>query len=192
MALLMCAMATGTVCAQTSGDVQIYGAAGASLSIQRQQGLEQSTVQTLSNNVLIPSFIGLRIQEDLGGGWKALAQMETTIDLDSGSAGMAVTNTFWDRQALVGLQGDWGRLTLGRQFHAMLDRMVHTTDINNAGMLTVHQFPLRIFGVNRFAGFDNFANNAIKYRLDVPEGLQLGISHAFGESPAGGTPGSSQ
>lgn len=185
-------MAAGPLGAQTADTVQLYGAAGASLSVQRQQGLARSTVQTLSNNVLIPSFIGLRVQEDLGGGWKALAQMETTIDLDSGSAGTAVTSTFWDRQALVGLQGDWGRLTLGRQFHALLDRMVHTTDINNAGMLTVHQFPLRILGVNRFANFDNFANNAIKYRLDTPGGLQLGISHALGESSARGTPGSSQ
>lgn len=111
--------------------------------------------------------------------------------MDTGVAGRPATGSFWDRQAFAGLQGGWGSVTVGRQFHALIDRVVRTTDINSAGMLTVHHTPMGLYGVNRFAGFDNRANNAVKYRLDAPEGLQLGVSYAMGEAAAGSSLGSS-
>lgn len=160
--------------AQSGSQVQIYGAAGSSVSSKTGQGAGADRVQEISNNVLIPSFLGFRGQDDLGDGLQAVFRLEKTIALDTGVAGRPATGSFWDRQAFVGLQGGWGSLTVGRQFHAMIDRVVRTTDMNNAGMLTVHHTPMGLYGVNRFAGFDNRVNNAIKYRLDAPTGLQMG------------------
>ena len=186
-AVLVTSSAISPAFAQSDSQVQIYGAVGASLSSKTQQSADGKPLQEVSNNVLIPSFMGFRGQEDLGGGLQAVFRLEKSVALDTGVVGRPATGTFWDRQSFVGLQGSWGSVTFGRQFHAMIDRVVRTTDMNNAGMLTVHHTPMGLYGVNRFAGFDNRVNNSIKYRLDTPTGLQLGASYAMGESASGGS-----
>lgn len=189
--VLMISGAIGPAFAQSGSQVQIYGAAGASVSSRSNQGADGGSVQEVSNNVLIPSIMGFRGQEDLGGGMQAVFRFEKSIALDTGVAGRPATGSFWDRQSFVGLQSAWGSVTLGRQFHAMIDRVVRTNDINNAGMLTVHHTPMVLYGVNRFAGFDNRVDNAIKYRRDSPTGMQYGLSYSMGEVSSSAELGSS-
>ncbi len=59
------------------------------------------------------SRFGLRDREDLGGGLHALFNLET------GSPANA--NKFFDRAATVGLDGDWGQVTAGRQTNLLAD-----------------------------------------------------------------------
>jgi predicted porin len=67
------------------------------------------------------SRVGLRGTEDLGNGLKAIFQIETGVNIDSGSqAGQAATanvsSGFWaSRDSFVGLDSNFGRLTFGRQ-----------------------------------------------------------------------------
>ena len=68
------------------------------------------------------SRVGLRGSEDLGGGWRAIFQIETGVNVDNGSNtgqnGVNNPNTgFWaSRDSWVGIEGDrFGRLTFGRQ-----------------------------------------------------------------------------
>ncbi len=60
------------------------------------------------------SRIGFKGTEDLGGGLKALFQFEAGVNVDDGSSGNGGGNLF-SRTAIVGLQGDFGTLTAGRQ-----------------------------------------------------------------------------
>ncbi len=60
------------------------------------------------------SRIGFRGTEDLGGGLKAVFQMEAGINIDDGSSGNGGGNLF-SRTAMVGLDGAFGRVTAGRQ-----------------------------------------------------------------------------
>jgi len=57
------------------------------------------------------SFIGFKGQEDLGGGLKAIFKLESALAVDTGSA---IGDTFWNRNATVGVAGGFGTVNLGR------------------------------------------------------------------------------
>ncbi|MYM34470.1 porin [Duganella sp. FT50W] len=62
-----------------------------------------------------PSRIGFRGVEDLGGGLQALFTLEAGLALDTGTMGQG--NRLFGRQASIGLKGDFGTVTLGRQIN---------------------------------------------------------------------------
>jgi predicted porin len=62
---------------------------------------------------------GLRGVEDLGGGLKGIFNLESGFTLDDGRMGQ--NNRLFGRAAYVGLQGQWGQLTLGRQTNLLYD-----------------------------------------------------------------------
>lgn len=57
------------------------------------------------------SRLGVRGSEDLGGGLKAVFQVEHRFNADTGEAG----SPFWGGKSIVGIEGGFGRLTLGRE-----------------------------------------------------------------------------
>src|SRR6266705_2742238 len=69
------------------------------------------------------SRLGFRGREDLGGGLRAVYQIESGVNLDTGSNQTSVnggptnssTATLATRDSFVGLEGGWGRVLLGRQ-----------------------------------------------------------------------------
>lgn len=76
-----------------------------------------------ANKQLVPggmsqSRLGVNIIEDMGGGLKALANMEHRLNSDTGTVAAA---DFW-RQAWVGLQSnELGQIRLGRQYNILFD-----------------------------------------------------------------------
>ncbi|MFL6674417.1 MAG: porin [Massilia sp.] len=60
----------------------------------------------------VPSRIGFRGEEDLGGGLSALVTLESGYNPDVGTLGQG--GRIFGRQAWVGLKGQWGTLQLGR------------------------------------------------------------------------------
>ncbi|RZT39069.1 porin [Cupriavidus agavae] len=88
-----------------------------------------NNVQNTSNGVLAPgsgsatlmtsagiaqSRFGLRGVEDLGGGLKAIFTLENQFNTDDGKMGNG--GLLFGRQAFVGVQHRYGRLTFGRQY----------------------------------------------------------------------------
>jgi predicted porin len=61
------------------------------------------------------SFWGMRGQEDLGGGYKALFAIEGYVLLNSGSGTRYSGDTNFSRNAYVGLSSPYGQVLLGRQ-----------------------------------------------------------------------------
>jgi len=70
---------------------------------------------------MFPSRIGFRGTEDLGGGLKAIFTLESGIYVDSGTSGQG--NRLFGRQAWIGLAGNWGQLTLGRNYNMLYNSM---------------------------------------------------------------------
>ncbi|MEE2978420.1 MAG: porin [Pseudomonadota bacterium] len=66
---------------------------------------------------------GLRGIEDLGGGLKSLFVLESGFSMDDGK--LQQGGRLFGRQAFVGLQGDWGKITLGRQYTTIFDMMAN-------------------------------------------------------------------
>ncbi len=51
-------------------------------------------------------------KEDLGGGSAVLVKLENGFNADTGA--QANATTLFDKQAFIGLQGDWGTVRAGR------------------------------------------------------------------------------
>jgi predicted porin len=63
------------------------------------------------------SRIGFKGVEDLGGGLKAVFNLESGLNTDTGAqAGSTSTGQFWNRRAVVGLETGFGRVLLGREY----------------------------------------------------------------------------
>ncbi len=70
---------------------------------------------------------GLKGTEDLGGGLKAVFQLENGFDVNSGNLGQG--SRMFGRQANVGLSSDrFGTVTVGRQYDSVVDYFAPFTE----------------------------------------------------------------
>ena len=174
--------------AQSSSSVQLSGQIGAGATYLNHQGAADSASKQLTDNLTSTSWIRLSGSEDLGDGLRAIFRLESAVAADTGSAGGTGVggSKFWNRQSWVGLRmGRAGTVTLGRQFHAAIDRAIRTLDVFAVGQSSPHVVPLGLFGVNRFAANDSRVDNSIKYRVNLPGALDFGASVAAGEAVSG-------
>ena len=93
----------------TAAGVAIPGSSGSRLAMQ---------AGGLSSNRW-----GLRGVEDIGGGLKSLFVLESGFSMDDGK--LQQGGRLFGRQAFVGLQGNWGKVTLGRQYTTIFDMMAN-------------------------------------------------------------------
>ncbi|WP_454824386.1 porin [Paraburkholderia xenovorans] len=108
--------------AMAQSSVTLYGIADAGVEFltgaPNAAGKSSTLVREESGGVN-SSRIGLRGSEDLGGGLKAIFVLEGGIDITSGKSLQG--GRLFGRQAFVGLSGNYGALTLGRQRIPMYD-----------------------------------------------------------------------
>lgn len=116
------ALTVAAGCAKADG-VQIYGIVDNSLEYLSNAGVGanggKASLFRVSNGSQAPNRFGFKGSEDLGGGLKAIMQLEAGFNLDSGQ--LQQNGRMFGRQAYVGLQNDWGTLTLGRQKNLIYD-----------------------------------------------------------------------
>lgn len=112
--IALAALATLAVSAQAQSSVTVYGNVDVGLSSTKEKAAgNSSTTNGVTSSILTESFFGLKGQEDLGGGLKAVFKLESGINVDTGAAASA-TN-FFGKNAYVGVAGDFGTVTLGNQ-----------------------------------------------------------------------------
>lgn len=106
-----------------ASNIQIYGRANLGLDNYSATGSAAgSAADYKSRNRVYDagSRLGVSGTEDLGGGLKALLLMESGVNVDNGGttgqsgAPNPFTGTLSSRIGYVGLQGNWGRLTFGK------------------------------------------------------------------------------
>ncbi len=106
--------------ASAQSSVTMYGRVD--LSVGKNAGSSAKVMQNGSG-----SRLGMRGTEDLGGGMSAFFNIEHRFDADTGAqsagpiAASATTNAaplsrFWTGRSLVGLQGGFGKISLGREY----------------------------------------------------------------------------
>ena len=116
----------------------------------------------------LPSRIGFRGSEDLGGGLRAVFVLEQGFAPDAGT--FTQGGRAFGRQSWVGLAGPWGSVTVGRQytmlFWSVLDADILGTNIYGSGSLDPYVPNAR-------------ADNAIGYRGTFA-GLTVGATFSLG------------
>lgn len=108
--LLALAAIAASSAAFAQSSVTLYGIADVSLDSVKTSA---STTTRVTSGNLSTSRFGLKGVEDIGGGLKAIFQLESAISLDTGANGGGTTR-FFDRNAYVGLTSGYGTLRLGR------------------------------------------------------------------------------
>ena len=95
--------------AQTA-NVTLYGRLNMDLEFVKGEQTDGSnpTVNRVSSN---SSRFGMRGTESLGGGLNAIFQIEQNV---SGDTGNAASSSIGSRETFVGLQGSWGKATMGK------------------------------------------------------------------------------
>jgi predicted porin len=92
-------------------DTQIYGLGDAWFGQTKTNGNSKTVVDS---GGMSTSYWGIGGSEDLGGGLKAVFAFESFFTVDNGGAGRFPGDTFFARDAYVGLSGSFGQSTLGR------------------------------------------------------------------------------
>jgi predicted porin len=94
-------------------NLTLYGVADVSLVWQNHANPQGQSLLQMSNGAINHSRWGLTGGEDLGGGTKAFFKLESGFNPQDGT--MASNGVIFDRAAFVGLSGDYGKLSVGRQ-----------------------------------------------------------------------------
>lgn len=76
------ASASTLACAQASS-VTLYGLVD--VGVTHTSGLRGGSVKQLTSGIMEGSRLGVRVNEDLGGGWRALVTMEHRLEADTGT-----------------------------------------------------------------------------------------------------------
>ncbi|WP_343729851.1 porin [Duganella sp.] len=113
-AALLCTLGASSAMAQSN--VTVYGLLDTGIErVTNVNAAGDSVTRMPSLTGSFPSRIGFRGTEDLGGGLSAIFTLEAGLAVDTGSMGQG--NRLFGRQATVGLKGDFGTVTLGRQIN---------------------------------------------------------------------------
>lgn len=155
----------------------LYGRLDASVGSTSTQTTGAAPVAKLSQNgvsqsALNTTFWGLKGSEDLGGGLKAIFKMESQFAMDTGEA----SDTLFEREANVGLAGNFGQVTLGRQYTS------YYTSYAGTEMLWNNNFAVSST-VDKSGLASNGTRAADSIRYDSPRfgGVTGSVTYGFGE-----------
>jgi predicted porin len=170
------AMVAGTAQAQSS--VTLYGVLDASFVNTKTKngttGVSTDVTTQSGSGVGSTSVLGFKGSEDLGGGLKAVFQLEADLNVNTGTLGAATTNaantqdTTFNRQANVGVESaQFGTLRVGR-----LSDVLDTTE----GFANhVQLFDTEAAAANGLGGKNG---SSTRYDSPVIAGLQVSASYS--------------
>jgi len=155
--------------AQTS--VTIYGIADASVGIEDTDAPGEGHRTVIGSGTQSTSRIGFRGTEDLGNGLKALFNIEAGVALDSGAQDAAGT---FQRRAVVGLQGSFGTITIGREY-GPIAAVAQAADPLGHGF---YGSTLTSFGTGRLT---RRLSNSVNYKSESYAGFNVLAAYSAGE-----------
>jgi predicted porin len=117
---VLAALSLNPLSASAQTNVQFYGIVDAGVEYLTNAGPNGGSMTRVISGGKNTSRWGFRGSEDLGGGLKALFNLEGGILMDTG----AQDGNLFKRQANVGLEGDFGQVLLGRSFTTTYDLVI--------------------------------------------------------------------
>jgi predicted porin len=170
-------MAAAGVQAQTN--VQVYGLLDVGVDTANNATPTGGNLTRVSSGGMNTSRLGFRGSEDLGGGLKAIFQLESGIFMDTG----AQDGPLFKRQATVGLEGSFGKVVIGRSFTSVYDTIIAGFDPMGFAPFYSWATSGPATGPSKY-GFTTAYDNIIKYSGKI-ENFKIGANYAFGEQTTG-------
>ena len=178
--------ATAMVGAQAQNNVQIYGLLD--LSAGRTQAPGGTATKGVDSGKMTTSYFGIKGGEDLGGGINATFAIEHFLRADTGAAGRFDGDTFWARNAYVGLNGGFGGVTLGRNTTSLF---VQTLIFNAFGDAFGFSPSIRHYFTSGTTTGDTGWSDSVKYTSPKFGGATATLHMALGENNGGRNTGAS-
>ncbi len=156
--------------ASAQTNVTMYGVMDAAIAVEDTGVTGDSRRTVVNSGNQSSSRLGFRGTEDLGNGLKALFNIEAGVSLDSGMGDSAL----FGRRAVVGLQGNFGTVTLGREY-TPIAAVAGATDILGQGF----------FGSNLYAftsgKLTRRLSNSVNYKSESMNGFKVMATYGAGE-----------
>ena len=156
--------------AQAQTSVTMYGMVDASIGVENNDAPGESSRTVVSSGTQSASRIGFRGTEDLGNGLKALFNIEAAVAVDTG----ATDSNMFQRRAVVGLQGAFGTVTVGREY-GPIAAVAGASDTLGQGFYGSN---LAAFGTNKLT---RRLSNSINYQSNALNGFTLRAAYGAGE-----------
>jgi predicted porin len=166
------AAASGAAWAQTN--VQIYGIMDAGIEHVTNANASGGDVTKVYSGGANNSRLGFRGSEDLGGGLKAVFNLESGLLIDTGN----YDGTLFRRQANVGLEGKFGRVVIGRSFTTVYDFVNPFDPMGYAPRYS--WIPTGNGTLSSKYGMTTGFDNMVKYQGSFDK-LKVGASYGAGE-----------
>ncbi|MGE8475182.1 MAG: porin, partial [Paraburkholderia hospita] len=178
--LVMVAIAASYACnAQAQNTATLYGVIDAGLSYTNNQ--KGSSAWQAGSGDVTGSHWGMLAREDLGGGTKAIFQLESGFSVMNGTSRQG--GRLFGYQAYTGLSNDrFGTFTLGRQYDSVVDYLAplsftgHHPGGNN---LSAHPYDNDNLN-NSFR-----VNNSVKFASNSYAGVKFGALYGFSNEAGG-------
>ena len=156
--------------AQAQTSVTMYGMVDASIGVENNDAPGESSRTVVTSGSQSSSRIGFRGTEDLGNGLKALFNIEAGVAVDTG----ATDSNMFQRRAVVGLQGAFGTVTVGREY-GPIAAVAGASDTLGQGFYGSN---LAAFGTNRLT---RRLSNSVNYQSNPLSGFTLRAAYGAGE-----------
>jgi predicted porin len=181
-------LASASLSAHAQSSVTIYGLLDVGITyIINEHGHSKLKADDGINR---PTLLGFRGIEDLGGGNRAIFQLESQFSINNGA--LVPGQSQFSRSAFVGLESDrFGRITLGNQFDFMTDSLFFGG--NDPAELAGHLYGFRAGPFTRLGipqnptgnfDWDRMAAeriaNSVKYLSPEYAGFSAGAMYGFG------------
>lgn len=167
------ALSAGAVSApvvvHAQGSVTLYGILDAGITYVNNTG--GSHAFRFEDGISYGNRLGFKGVEDLGGGLKAIFALESGFHIGTGR--YAFGGAEFGRQAYVGLQSQWGTISLGNQLDMTNEFMEGYNISAFASGYAIHQGDFDRMNGDRLP-------NAIKYMSPDINGLTFGGMYSFG------------
>lgn len=168
-----------TISAQAQS-VEIYGLVAAYAGSIKRSG-DIDSVRVINSGGLQTSYIGFRGKEELGGGTKVIFSLESFFRADTGEQGRSAADPLFSRNAWLGLEGEFGRLTVGRQTNPTYIAAGQLSPFGNSVVfspLSLQSF-VAAYGSNIVG--DTVWNNSIQYTSKEVSGFRGALVYGHGE-----------
>ena len=165
------------VAAHAQSSVTLYGLIDAGVSYVNHAGANSKSLTKYDDGVAQGSRWGLKGNEDLGGGLKAIFTLESGFNSGNGTLGQsnATTQRLFGRQAFVGLAKDgMGSVTFGRQYSMSTDVLANYT---TGGNTVAGNYAFHINDVDQLTS--SRVDNAIKFTSANFAGVTFGALYGF-------------
>lgn len=188
VAAMVCVALISTAAGAAENSVKIYGTVDAWVGSTKPIGAAASQ-QYMHSGGWQTSYWGLSGSQELGQGLRAVFALESFFRVNTGETGRFNGDEHFSRSAYVGLEGQWGRLTLGRNTTPYFSSVVTTNPF--AGSFGFGPSIYHTYMGNGSVGApllgDSSWSNSVAYTSPNLQGFKLRALYARGNSNAPNT-----